>query len=187
MEAKHRTDRVPVVAAVAISLFVASACGAPDEGADVDLDAGDSLVSAESVADLTADTTDMIPGAPTGASLRAELEAQGGTDVTGTVTLSPVAGGAAVAVEIHGANSGLPYVAELVGGSCTSPTDVIAVLGQMTAGDSGDGEVREVVEASLLDAGGTSRIVRVRGAGDPAAIVACGNLGPEGPTSATGR
>jgi hypothetical protein len=72
----------------------------------------------------------------------------------------------------------LPYVAELVGGSCLSPTEVIAVLGQVTAGEAGDGEVREVLGAELLDTGGASRIVRVRGAGDRAAIVACGNLGP---------
>lgn len=181
MNRKHPHLRAPACLA-AISLLIAAACGDPGEEAAPDV--ADTLASAESLADLPPDTVD---AAPQRGSLRAELEAQGGTDVTGTVTLSPVAGGAAVTVEIHAANSGLPYVAELVGGSCTSPTDVIAVLGQMTAGESGDGEVREVLDGGLLDAGGASRIVRVRGAGDPAAVVACGNLGPGGPTSATDR
>jgi hypothetical protein len=178
MDGKHSIPRArAVVALAAISLLAGGACGAPPEDADV-ADPVDTLASAgESVADLPADTVaESAP--PVGRGLRAELEAQGGTDVTGTVTLTPVAGGAAVSVEIHGANSGLPYVAELVGGSCLSPTEVIAVLGQVTAGEAGDGEVREVLGAELLDTGGASRIVRVRGAGDSAAIVACGNLGP---------
>lgn len=163
----------------AISILAAGACGAPPEDADDDAPRSDTLASAESVADLPATSADEGPSAPSvGGRLRAELEAQGGTDVTGTVTLSPVAGGAAVSVEIHGANSGLSYVAELVGGSCVSPSELIAVLGQITAGEAGDGEVREVLGAELLETGGASRIVRVRGAGDRAAIVACGNLGP---------
>ena len=185
MNRKHPHLRIPARLA-AISLIVAAACGEP-EGEEAAPEAADTLASVESLAELPRDTADAVDAAPVGGSLRAELEAQGGTDVTGTVTLSPVAGGAVVTVEIHAANSGLPYVAELVGGSCTSPTEVIAVLGRMTAGESGDGEVREVLDGGLLDAGGASRIVRVRGAGDPAAVVACGNLGPAGTTSATGR
>lgn len=168
-----------VAAMAAISILAVGACGAPPEDAEDAAPPSDTLASVESVAELPATSADRgssVP--PVGGRLRAELEAQGGTDVTGTVTLSPVAGGAAVSVEIHGANSGLPYVAELVGGSCVNPSEVIAVLGQITAGEAGDGEFREVLGAELLDTGGASRIVRVRGAGDRDAIVACGNLGP---------
>jgi hypothetical protein len=178
MKGKHSNPRTRSVAALAaIAILGVAACGAPPEDAD-DVDSlaslPDSVASAERAPSDTADGS----VAPVGRGLRAELQAQGGTDVTGVVTLSPVAGGAAVSVEIHGANSGLPYVAELVGGSCVSPSEVIAVLGQVTAGEAGDGRVREVLGAELLDTGGTSRIVRVRGAGDQSAIVACGNLGP---------
>ena len=180
MDGKQPKARVRRVAAMAvISILAAGACGAPPEDADDAAPRSDILVPAESVADLPATSADELASDPSVTGrLRAELEAQGGTDVTGTVTLSPVAGGAAVSVEIHGANSGLPYVAELVGGSCVSPSEVIAVLGQITAGEAGDGEVRDVLGAELLDTGGVSRIVRVRGAGDRTAIVACGNLGP---------
>ena len=168
-----------IAAMAAISILATGGCGAPPEDAEDAARRSDTLASAESLADPPATSADERPSAPSvGGRLRADLEAQGGTDVTGTVTLSPVAGGAAVSVEIHGANSGLPYVVELVGGSCVSPSEVIAVLGQITAGEAGDGEVREVLGAELLDTGGASRIVRVRGAGDQAAIVACGNLGP---------
>jgi hypothetical protein len=179
MDGKHPNPRARrVVALAAISLLAAGACGAPPEDVDDADPLSDTLASAESVADLPPDTAEETAPPAGGRGLRAELEARGGTDVTGTVSLTPVAGGAAVSVEIHGANSGLPYVAELVGGSCVSPTEVIAVLGQVTAGEAGDGEVRDVLGAELLDTGGASRIVRVRGAGDQTAIVACGNLGP---------
>jgi hypothetical protein len=179
MDGKQSKACVRRVAAMAGISILAGACGAPPEDADDAAARSDTLASAGSLADPPATSANEGPSVPSvGGRLRAELEAQGGTDVTGTVTLSPVAGGAAVSVEIHGANSGLPYVAELVGGSCVSPSGVIAVLGQITAGEAGDGEVREVLGAELLDTGGASRIVRVRGAGDRAAIVACGNLGP---------
>jgi hypothetical protein len=178
MDGKHPNPRARGVAALAaIATLAVAACGGPPDDAD-DVDSLASLPDSVASAERTpADTSDGSV-APVGRSLRAELEAQGGTDVTGIVRLSPVGGGAAVSVEIHGANSGLPYVAELVGGSCVSPTEVIAVLGQVTAGEAGDGQVREVLGAELLDTGGASRIVRVRGAGDQTAIVACGNLGP---------
>ncbi len=123
---------------------------------------------------------------PGGSYMRADLEARGGTDVVGVVSLTPGAAGTTVAVEIHGANSGLPYVAEIVEGSCASAGPVIAQLGEMTAGEEGDGDFRRVVDRSLLGLDRPQRAVRVRGAGDPAAIVACGDLGP-GATSATGR
>jgi hypothetical protein len=83
-----------------------------------------------------------------------------------------------VSVAIHGANSGLPYVAELVAGSCASPGAVIAEIGRITAGEQGDGDFQEVVDGDLLGDEGSSRAVQVRGAGDPTAIVACGNLAP---------
>lgn len=118
--------------------------------------------------------------------MRAELEARGGTDVIGSVSLTPGAGGTTVSVEIHGANSGLPYVAELVEGSCASSGPVIAQLGEITAGEEGDGDFQRVVDHALLGPDRPLRAVRVRGAGDPTAIVACGDLGP-GATSATGR
>jgi hypothetical protein len=118
--------------------------------------------------------------------MRAELEARGGTDVIGSVSLTPGAGGTTVAVEIHGANSGLPYVAEIVEGTCASSGPVIAQLGEITAGEEGDGDFQRVVDRALLGPDRPHRAVRVRGAGDPTAIVACGDLGP-GATSATGR
>lgn len=179
MDAKH------LATMIAIPMFVLAACGAPPEESE-EPDPDTRISSREAAESATGDDMDP-PSAPRVGALRAELEAQGGTDVTGTVTLTPAAAGAALRVEIHGANSGLPYVAELVGGSCTSPAAVIAVLGQLTAGEAGDGRFQDVLDAELLEGGGSPRIVRVRGAGDPTAIVACGNLGPESATSGTGR
>ena len=168
-----------VAAMAAISLLAAGACGTPPEDAGDAAPPSDTVAAADTGVEPAAISAGEAPGTSSvEGRLKAELEAQGGTDVTGIVTLSPVAGGAAVSVEIHGANSGLPYVAELVGGSCVAPSEVIAVLGQITAGEAGDGEVREVLGAELLDTRGASRIVRVSGAGDRTAIVACGNLGP---------
>lgn len=119
-------------------------------------------------------------------AMRAELEARGGTDVIETVSLTPGAAGTTVTVEIHGANSGLPYVAEIVEGTCASSGAVIARLGEMTAGEQGDGDFQRVVDRALLGPERPQRAVRVRGASDPSAIVACGDLGP-GATSTTGR
>ena len=130
-------------------------------------------------------TPDSAPESAT-VAMRAELEARGGTDVIGTVILTPGAAGTTVSVEIHGANSGLPYVAEIVEGTCASSGAVIAELGSITAGEEGDGDFRRVVDRALLGPERPHRAVRVRGAGDPTAIVACGDLGP-GATSATGR
>jgi hypothetical protein len=110
--------------------------------------------------------------------MRAELEARGGTDVIGSVSLTPGGGGTTVWVEIHGANSGLPYVAEIVEGTCASSGAVIAELGRITAGEAGDGDFRGVLDRALLGPERPQRSVRVRGAGDPTAIVACGDLGP---------
>ena len=171
MDGKH------LATLIAIPMLVLAACGSPPEEAGEPRP--DTLESARGTTDPPSggEVEDAASSSRVG-TLRAELQAQGGTDVTGTVTLSPAAGGAALRVEIHGANSGLPYVAELVGGSCTTPAAVIAELGRLTAGESGDGEVRDVVDVGLLESGGTPRIVRVRGASDPGAIVACGNLGP---------
>ena len=135
----------------------------------------------ESLAEPAA--SDSVPGSPV---LRAELEARGGTDVIGSVTLTPGAAGTTVSVEIHGANSGLPYVAEIVEGSCVGSGPVIAQLGEITAGEEGDGDFQRVVARELLGADRPHRAVRVRGAGDPTAVVACGDLGP-GATSTTGR
>ena len=137
----------------------------------------------ESLAGPTASDSASESGPPV---MHAELEARGGTDVIGSVSLSPGAGGTTVSVEIHGANSGLPYVAEIVEGTCASSGSVIAQLGEITAGEEGDGDFQRVVDRALLGPERPQRAVRVRGAGDPTAIVACGDLGP-GATSATGR
>lgn len=136
----------------------------------------------ESLAEPAASDSAAEPESP----LSAELEARGGTDVIGSVSLTPGAGGTTVQVEIHGANSGLPYVAEIVEGTCASSGPVIAQLGEITAGEEGDGDFQRVVDRALLGPDRPHRAVRVRGAGDPTAIVACGDLGP-GATSATGR
>ena len=137
----------------------------------------------ESLAGPAASDSAAEPESPV---LRAELEARGGTDVIGSVSLTPGAGGTTVWVEIHGANSGLPYVAEIVEGTCASSGPVIAQLGEITAGEEGDGDFQRVVDRALLGPDRPHRAVRVRGAGDPTAIVACGDLGP-GASTATGR
>ena len=134
---------------------------------------------------LAATTTDSAPD-PGSPVMRADLEARGGTDVIGTVSLTPGAAGTTVTVEIHGANSGLPYVAEIIEGTCASSGPVIAQLGEITAGLEGDGDFQRVVDRAVLGPERPQRAVRVRGSGDPTAIVACGDLGP-GATSATGR
>ena len=136
----------------------------------------------ESLAEPAASDSVVEPESP----LSAELEARGGTDVIGSVRLTPGAGGTTVHVEIHGANSGLPYVAEIVEGTCASSGPVITQLGEITAGEEGDGDFQRVVDRALLGPDRPHRAVRVRGASDPTAIVACGDLGP-GATSATGR
>ena len=101
----------------------------------------------ESLADPTAPDSITEPESP---PMRAELEARGGTDVIGTVSLTPGPGGTTVSVEIHGANSGLPYVAEIVEGSCASEGAVIARLGEITAGEEGDGDFQRVVDHATL-------------------------------------
>jgi hypothetical protein len=58
---------------------------------------------------------------------------------------------------------------------------VIAELGRVTAGETGDGEFREVLDPTLLRSEEANRAVRVRGAGDSTAIVACGDLGAASP------
>ena len=160
----------------AVFLAAIAACGSPADEAQPD------RPDTVSTVDLRPRTDDAGPEEPApaaaGPALRAELEARADTDVTGTVSLSPAGGGTTVSVQIHGANSGLPYVAELVHGSCATPGTVIAEIGRITAGEQGDGEFHEVVDRDLVGSDGSARAVRVRGAGDPNAIVACGNLGP---------
>jgi hypothetical protein len=167
----------------AIPLYLALSCGTPEEDAEEDGLRSDRVPAAEMTDETPSEEPDTAadPSSPTGRVMEAELEALGGTDVVGTVSLSPGAEGTTVAVEIHGANSGLPYVAELVSGSCVSPGAVIAELGRVTAGETGDGEFREVLDPSLLGSERANRFVRVRGAGDSTAIVACGNLGAASP------
>jgi hypothetical protein len=176
------------IAPFALCLAAAQACetGSDEDGEDPDPATGfttDAPGVPESLADPAASDTAAEPEFPV---MRAELEARGGTDVIGTVTLTPGAAGTTVSVEIHGANSGLPYVAEIVEGSCTGSGPVIAQLGEITAGEEGDGDFQRVLDRELLGADRPHRAVRVRGAGDPAAVVACGDLGP-GATSTTGR
>ena len=173
-------------ACAALCLAVALACEAGSDEDDPDAADGftaDAPGVPESLADPAA--SDSVPASEFPV-LRAELEARGGTDVIGTVSLTPGAAGTTVAVEIHGANSGLPYVAEIVEGTCASSGPVITQLGEITAGEEGDGDFQRVVDRAVLGPERPNRAVRVRGAGDPTAIVACGDLGP-GATSATGR
>jgi hypothetical protein len=167
----------------AIPFYLALGCGSPDEDAEGTRLRTDPIPASEMAdgAPSGEPAADADASAATGRVMRAELEALGGTDVVGTVSLSPGPGGTTVAVEIHGANSGLPYVAELVVGSCQSPGAVIAELGRVTAGETGDGEFREVLDPTLLQSERASRAVQVRGAGDSTAIVACGNLGAAAP------
>jgi len=174
------------------ALFAAAGCGTPDEDAPGNGSLSDTLPAVGGSIGRLGGEVDPATGRRV---VRAELEALGGTDVIGSVSLTPGEGGTAVSVEIHGANSGLPYVAELVGGSCGTPAAVIAVLGEITAGEEGDGEFHQVLDPSLLGSEQPNRFVRVRGAGDRSAIVACGNLGDvepsgtsePGSSSATGR
>ncbi len=174
-------------ACAALCLATALACEAGSDEADgpeaADGFTADAPGVPESLAERTAADSASASESP---AMRAELEASGGTDVIGTVSLTQGAAGTTVAVEIHGANSGLPYVAEIVEGTCASPGAVITQLGEITAGEEGDGDFRRVVDRALLGPERPQRAVRVRGAGDPTAIVACGDLGP-GATSATGR
>jgi hypothetical protein len=167
--------RVGALAALCLAAAVACEAGSEDAPEGSDPASGftaDAPGVPESLAEPAADSA---PDAP---AMRAELEARGGTDVIGTVSLSPGAAGTTVIVEIHGANSGLPYVAEIVEGTCASSGAVIAELGRITAGEAGDGDFRGVLDRALLGPERPQRSVRVRGAGDPTAIVACGDLGP---------
>ena len=179
--------RMAVLAAACLAATLACEAGSGDgdEGAP---DAADGFTAdAPGVPDSLAEPARPDSAAePVSGAMRAELEARGGTDVIGTVSLIPGAAGTTVSVEIHGANSGLPYVAEIVEGTCASSGPVIAELGEMTAGEEGDGDFRRVVDRAVLGPERPHRAVRVRGAGDPTAIVACGDLSP-GATSATGR
>ncbi|HYO47071.1 MAG TPA: hypothetical protein VEY33_10340 [Gemmatimonadota bacterium] len=168
--------RLGIVCA-AITLAAIMGCGTSDEDVERNGEVSDTVSSATDLGtDGPSEARDPSRDEMTRV-LRGELVALAGTDVIGSVSLSPGDGGTAVSVEIHGANSGLPYVAELVGGSCESPAAVIAVLGEITAGEEGDGAFRHVLDPSLLGSDQANRAVRVRGAGDKAAIVACGNLG----------
>jgi hypothetical protein len=171
-----------IATSTAIPFYLALGCGSPDEDAGTRLRT-DPIPASEMSEEAPSGEPAAGPdtSAATGSAMRAELEALGGTDVVGAVSLSPGPEGTTVAVEIHGANSGLPYVAELVVGSCQSPGAVIAELGRVTAGETGDGEFREVLDPTLLQSERASRAVQVRGAGDSTAIVACGNLGAAAP------
>ena len=170
----NQPGAIPVVCAVCLAAVVA--CGSP---ADEERPEGADTTAAVDMVPRTADADSEPDTAPTtGSGLRAELEALADTDVTGTVSLTPGAGGTTVSVQIHGANSGLPYVAEIVSGSCTNPGAVLEEIGRITAGEQGDGEFHEVVDRDLVGTDRSARAVRVRGAGDPTAIVACGNLAP---------
>jgi hypothetical protein len=174
-----------IAAGAALCVAVGVACGTgPDETSENGDPATGFTAEApgvpESLAEAAPDT------ASAAVAMHAELEAQGGTDVIGSVALTPGAGETTVSVEIHGANSGLPYVAELVDGSCASGGPVIVQLGEITAGEEGDGDFQRAVDSALLGPDRPHRAVQVRGAGDAGAIVACGDLGP-GATSATGR
>ena len=176
-----------LAATTALCLAVALACGTGADGPSENRDAAADgfATDAPGVPDSGPSVPDPA-AAPDHPALRAELEAHGGTDVVGTVVLTPGAEGTRISVEIHGANSGLPYVAEIVEGTCAGPGPVIARLGEITAGEEGDGDFQRVVERSLLGPDRPQRAVRVRGAGDASAVVACGDLGP-GATSATDR
>jgi hypothetical protein len=173
-------------AVTAVCLAAAIACQAGADGPSEDPDAATGFTAgAPGVPDSGPATPDPA-AAPEYPAMRAELEARGGTDVIGTVALTPVPEGTRISVEIHGANSGLPYVAEIVEGTCAGSGPVIARLGEITAGEEGDGDFQRVVDRALLGPERPQRAVRVRGAGDASAVVACGDLGP-GATSATGR
>ncbi|HUF89073.1 MAG TPA: hypothetical protein VMR66_03740 [Gemmatimonadota bacterium] len=174
----------PGVLAAPLLVALAVGCGEAEEARD------DGMTADPAVATVDFDTAPRTePEGEAGPAVRAELEGLAGTDVVGSAVLTPRAGTTAVTVEIHAANSGWPYVAELIEGSCASPGGVVAVLGEMTAGESGDAEFHQTLDRSLLPPDGANRAVWVRGADDPIAVVACGNLGASvgGTTSTTGR
>lgn len=181
MRSSWWNGRIAIWTAAPLSLTLG--CGAPADDAEETRLRTDPIPATEMAAEAPSGEpgADADTSAATGRVMRAELEPLGGTDVVGTVSLSPGPRGITVTVEIHGANSGLPYVAELVVGSCQSSGAVIAELGRVTAGETGDGEFREVLDPTLLQSERTSRAVQVRGAGDSTAIVACGNLGAAAP------
>jgi len=159
-----------------------SACRGGQEGRE-DVAAPDTVAAVADANRLAAPAPDSVDQG----AVRADLEAQGGTDVVGFAVLAPRAGSTAITVEIHGANSGYPYVAELVEGTCASPGAVVVELSELTAGETGDAEYHRTLDRSLLPPDGANRAVRVRGADAPA-VVACGNLGAAGEaTSGTGR
>lgn len=178
----QRAGILPATLLVALSVGCGEADEARDDGIPADTAVG------------TVDFETVRPAVPegepaSGGVVRVELESRAGTDVVGTAVLRPRAGSTGVTVEIHAANSGWPYVAELIEGSCASPGRVVAMLGEMTAGESGDAQFDQTLDRSLLPPDGANRAVWVRGADDPTAIVACGNLGAStaGTTSTTGR
>ena len=166
---------------LALPLCLALACGSPGDAPEDDVGLRDTTAADVTFVPPADEEAPADTATPPGRVMRAELEALGGTDVVGTVSLSPGQDGTAVAVEIHGANSGLPYVAELVEGSCQSPGPAIAELGRITAGETGDGEFHEVLDPAMLRAERADRAVQVRGAGDTSAVVACGNLSEVSP------
>jgi hypothetical protein len=120
-------------------------------------------------------------------AVRVELQARAGTDVTGVAVLTPRPGGTAITVEFRGANGGYDYVAELIEGTCDQPGALVAMLSEMTAGEGGEASHERLLEEVVLDQGAPGRAIRIRGADDPAAVVACGELRAGAPTSATDR
>lgn len=167
----------------ALVLALTVGCGQPEEAADDGAEPEGASLAFDSE---TAPPARPVPDAPE--AVRAELEARGGTDIVGFALLTPRGDKTAVTVEIHAANSGWPYVAELIGGSCANSGPVIAALGEITAGEGGDAEYHRVMDRSLLPPDGADRAVWIRGADDPTAVVACGDLGaPTESTSATDR
>ena len=119
---------IPAVCAACLAAVVA--CGSPAD--EERLEEADTTAAVDMVPRAADVDSEPDTAATTVSGLRAELEALAGTDVTGTVSLTPGAGGTTVSVQIHGANSGLPYVAEIVSGSCTSPGAVLEEIGRIT-------------------------------------------------------
>lgn len=104
------------------------------------------------------------------------LEAKAESGVTGTATVTPIADGVEVALDVDGLTDGQIYPAHLHRGSCDEDMGVVAPLEDVTAAGE-TGRSTTTIGGSMLDPTAESLFIQVHGTdGSP---IACGNVPAE--------
>lgn len=146
-------------------LFTLSACAeGRDEGE-----------MAEPITDETGmpDLPDLDEPATEAGPVEVGLEAKAESGVTGTATLTPIADGIEVSLDLDGLTTGESYSAHLHRGACDNDMGVVAPLEDVST-DGETGRSTTTVGTSMLDPTAESLFVQVHSAdGTP---IACGDV-----------